>query len=110
MLSRRDIEPMNQSPLAGKDGKGYVMSEVAIAAGEAWLVEQTRRERIREATKFVDSVFRLEGFESTEAIKAVDRAVLAGVGDWEEAVQEAIVYAKEHKSIDGFVYRKSRGL
>ena len=83
---------MNQSPLAGKDGKGYVMSEGAIAAGEAWLVEQTRRERIR------------------EAIKAVDRAVLAGVGDWEEAVQEAIVYAKEHKSIDGFVYRKSRGL
>ena len=70
MLSRRDIEPMNQSPLAGKDGKGYVMSEGAIAAGEAWLVEQTRRERIR------------------EAIKAVDRAVLAGVGDWEEAVQE----------------------
>jgi len=37
----------------------------------------------------------------------VQEKVLAGVGDYEDAVQEIIAYAKEHKTIDGFVYSKS---
>jgi len=71
------------------------------------LISDEERARLLEAIKFVDSVFRLEGFEPTAAIKAVDKAVLAGVGDYDEAAAEIIAYAKEHKSIDGFVYSKS---
>ncbi len=70
-------------------------------------VKDEERARRLEAIKFVDSVFRLEGFEPTAAIKAVDEAVLAGVGDYDDAAAEIIAYAKEHKSIEGFVYSKS---
>lgn len=67
------------------------------------LITAEERVRLLEASTFVDSVFRLEGFEPTSAIMAVRRAVLAGVGDYEEAVQEMIAYAKEHKTAKGFV-------
>jgi len=68
--------------------------------------EEDRARRLA-AIKFVDSVFRLEGFEPTAAIKAIDKAVLAGVGDYDAAAAEIVAYAKEHKNIDGFVYSKS---
>jgi glycerol-3-phosphate cytidylyltransferase-like family protein len=74
------------------------------------LMSEEDRARHLEAIKFVESVFRLEGFEPTECMNAIDRAVLAGVGDYEDAVQEMIAYAKEHKSADGFVYSKAVGL
>ena len=84
------------------------MSSTATKVVSRLTDEETARHL--EAIKFVDSVFRLEGFEPTAAIKAVDEAVLAGVGDYEDAAQEIIAYAKEHKIIDGFVYNKSIGL
>ena len=71
------------------------------------LVSEEERTRLLEASKFVDAVFRLEGFEPTAAMTAIRKAVLAGVGDYEDAVQEIIAYAKEHKSVEGFVYSKS---
>ncbi len=77
------------------------------AAEVVSLVTEEDSARLLEASKFVDSVFRLEGFEPTAAMHAIRKAVLAGVGDYEDAVQEIIAYAKEHKSIDGFVYSKS---
>jgi len=82
----------------------------STAAELASQVKDEERARHLEAIKFVDSVFRLEGFEPTAAIKAVDEAVLAGVGNYEEAVQEMIAHVKKHKTADGFVYSKSIGL
>jgi glycerol-3-phosphate cytidylyltransferase-like family protein len=74
------------------------------------LVDDEEHARHLEAIKFVDSVFRLEGFEPNECMKAIRMAVLAGVGDYEEAVQEMVAYAKKHKTAKGFVYSKSIGI
>ena len=54
-----------------------------------------------------DAIFALEGFEKTDTIRAIDEAVLAGVGTYEEAAAEMLVYVREHKTVDGFVYSKA---
>jgi hypothetical protein len=57
-----------------------------------------------------DAIFALEGFGKTDTICAIDEAVLAGVGNYDEAVAEMLVYVREHKTIDGFVYSKAAAI
>lgn len=55
-----------------------------------------------------DAIFRLEGFEPTGSILLTDQAVLAGKGTYAESTQELIAYVKHHKTVDGFVYSKTK--
>lgn len=68
--------------------------------------QRNRDERLNDIMQG-DAIFALEGFEKTDTIRAIDEAVLAGVGTYEEAAAEMRVYVHEHKTIEGFIYSKA---
>lgn len=59
--------------------------------------------RMREAMRQRDAIFRFEGFEPTDITRAVDAAVLAGRVTNKQAGDEMVAYAKQHKTLDGFI-------
>lgn len=59
----------------------------------------TMKENIRQA----DAIMRFEGCEPTEQDRAIDAAVLAGRVTRAQVSDELVAYAREHKSIDGFI-------
>ena len=60
-------------------------------------------ENIKEAIRQTDAIFALEGFETTDEMRAVDAAVLAGRITFGQAAEEMRDYAMEHKTMKGFV-------
>ena len=60
-------------------------------------------ERIKDAIKQTDAIFRLEGFEPTDQTRAIDAAVLAGRVTRTQVVEEMRDYAIQHKTTDGFI-------
>lgn len=56
----------------------------------------------KEAMKQVDAIFALEGFQPDRLSIAIDAAVFSGRITNGQAADEMVLYAKEHKSLDGF--------
>ena len=61
-----------------------------------------------EAMKQVDAIFALEGFQPDALSMAIDAAVLSGRVTNGQAADEMVLYAKEHKSLDGFGETRER--
>ena len=55
----------------------------------------------------IDAIFALEGFVKTNTARTTQAAVLAGLGTYEEAIEEMTAYAHKHKTTEGFVYSKA---
>lgn len=55
-----------------------------------------------EAIKQVNAIMALEGFKPDSLSMAIDAAVIAGRITNGQAADEMVLYAKEHKSLDGF--------
>lgn len=70
----------------------------------------TEQVRMQNTIQGVDAIFALEGFAPTVSSTAMDRAVLAGVGSYEDAIQELRQYVQKNKSAQGFIYSKAAGL
>lgn len=66
-------------------------------------VECGERSRIREAIKQGNAIMALEGFQPDALTNAIDMAVIAGRVTHGQAADEMASYAKEHKSLDGFL-------
>lgn len=69
-------------------------------------MSSTEREAYLEATRQTDAIFALEGFQSTKLRQASVKAIVAGRLTGEQYIKELVEYAKEHKSLKGFL--KSR--
>jgi dephospho-CoA kinase len=63
--------------------------------------------RIKDAIKQTDAIFALEGFEPTDEMRAIDAAVLAGRVTRSQVAKEIVEYAKQHKTIDGFIQSRA---
>lgn len=65
----------------------------------------TESEKLKmcEAIKQADAIHALEGFKKTEESRKMDDALIAGRVSSQQIIDEMIEFAKEHKSIDGFV-------
>jgi len=50
-----------------------------------------------------DAIFAFEGFEPDAQRRAIDAALLAGRITNDQVVEEMIAYAKEHKTVRGFI-------
>ncbi|MBR4876112.1 MAG: antitoxin VbhA family protein [Rhodocyclaceae bacterium] len=59
--------------------------------------------QLREAIRQRDAIFRLEGFEPTDEIRAIDEAALAGRVTHGQAVEEMMSYFRQYKTLDGFI-------
>lgn len=70
-------------------------------------MDQRNRKELLDDIKQGDAIFALEGFDKTDTIRAIDDAVLAGVGNYDEAVTEMLVHVHQHKTIEGFAYSKA---
>jgi hypothetical protein len=62
---------------------------------------------MQENIRQVDAIFQLEGFEPTDQTRAIDAAVLAGRVTRAQVSDELVAYAKEHKSVEGFIASRS---
>ena len=60
-----------------------------------------------ETIKQVDAIFALEGFEKTELKRRADEAVLSGRATFKQVADEMAVYAKEHRTLAGFIETRS---
>ena len=65
------------------------------------------RERLEWAIRQRDGIMALSGFKPTPLSRAIDEAVLAGRTTFAQARAEIIEWAKEHKSLDGFLATRS---
>jgi len=61
------------------------------------------KEVYRKACEQTDAIFALEGFEPTEERKAIREAVMTGRVTLDQVISEKVEYAKQHKTIDGFL-------
>ena len=59
--------------------------------------------RMREAMQQRDAIFMLEGFAPDAESRAMDAAILAGRVTIKQLGDELVAYAKQHKSLDGFI-------
>ena len=56
-----------------------------------------------EVQKQVDAIFALEGFELAEGMIQIRKAVNRQQVSLQQVYNELLEYAKEHKTIDGFI-------
>lgn len=62
-----------------------------------------QRDAYAAAMPQVEAIFALEGFEPDEQSRAIDAAVTAGRVGPEQLRQELIAYARENKTLRGFI-------
>lgn len=79
------------------------MSVVAKRAETGASLSFADEARMREAMQQRDAIFRLEGFEPDAEARVMDAAILAGRVTVKQLGDELVAYAKQHKSLDGFI-------
>ena len=84
---------MTSHSMASRAGVATITSAL-LTAGERSAYAETIRQQ--------EAIFALEGMHPTAQDKAIDAAVLAGRVSPEQALDELVAYAKEHKTVDGF--------
>jgi len=58
---------------------------------------------LKEAMRQTDAIFALDGFTPDAQNIAINAAVLAGRVTSNQVVEELVVYAKQYKTVDGFL-------
>lgn len=66
-------------------------------------LQGAERQRMLEVFAQSDAIHRLEGFEPTELVKALDQAVLDGLATNAQIAEELQAYITAHRTTDGFL-------
>jgi hypothetical protein len=66
-------------------------------------MNQQEKNKLEEAIKQTDAIFRLEGFEPTEENRIVREAVINGRVTYDQVIKERIEFISKNKSSDGFI-------
>lgn len=66
------------------------------------LTEEEKR-KMQAAMEQTDGIFALEGFTPTEQRKQICAAILAGKVTHQQVIAELLDFAKQHKTVEGFV-------
>ena len=98
--------PLNHDPLTMAIHRSIPQPTPGETPAPAYLTP-SEREAYAAAIPQVEAMFALDGFEPDEQSRAINAAVIAGRVGPEQLRQELMAYAREKKTVKGFVESRS---